>query len=94
MVLGGFRFETNENVISKHHLKKCTWTQAAQWAFMNNLSNASTTIASVKMIDADTVEIIKRKDQNRGFFYNMGFDQEGIYERVIINRKESYREYN
>ena len=56
---------------------------------MNNLSNASTTIASVKMIDADTVEIIKRKDQNRGFFYNMGYDQEGIYERVIINRKEN-----
>ena len=42
---------------------------------MNNLSNAGTTIASVKMIDADTVEIVKRKDQNRGFFYNMGFDQ-------------------
>ena len=90
MPLGGFRFEYYENVISKHHLKKCTWNQAAQWAFMNGIPNANTTIASVKMIDADTVEIIKRKDQNRGFYYNTGlFDQKGIYERVIINRKEN-----
>ena len=40
------------------------------------------------MLDEDTVEIIKRKDQNKGIMYKMGFDQEQVFERVIINRKE------
>ena len=76
MVLGGFRFETYENVISKHHLKKCSWSQAAQWAFLNGTNNlGKVSIASVKMIDADTVEIIKRTDQNKGMMYKMGMDQ-------------------
>ena len=29
----------------------------------------------------------KRKDQNKGFFFGWGWDQLGLYERVIINRK-------
>ena len=40
------------------------------------------------MIDEDTLEIIKRKDQNKGIIYKLGFDQRGIFERVMINRKE------
>ena len=42
------------------------------------------------MIDSDTVEIIKRKDQNKNFLYSkLGMDQTGLYERVIINRKDA-----
>ena len=69
-----FRFEYYENVISKHHLKNVDWRQCALWGWNNNLSCGNTTIASVRQIDANTVEIIKRKDMNRGMFYNMGFD--------------------
>ena len=46
------------------------------------------TVASIRQIDADTIEIIKRKDQNKTLLFKMGFDQRGLYERVIINRKE------
>ena len=84
-----FRFEYYENVINKHHLNKVDWRQAAQWAFMNNLNKADYTIADVQMLDNDTVQIIKRRAQNRGFFYNLGFDQRGLYERVIINRADN-----
>ena len=59
------------------------------WAFLNGTNNKDVTIASVKMLDENTVEIIKRKDMNRSFGYNLGFDQKGLYERVIINRKDS-----
>ena len=55
-----FRFEYYENVVSKHHLKGIDWTQSAKWAFNNDLNK--TTVASVKMIDNDTVEIVKRRD--------------------------------
>ena len=42
------------------------------------------------MLDNDTVEIVKRKDQKLGFFYkNLGWDQRGLYERVTINRREN-----
>ena len=81
------RFEYYENVISKHHLKQIDWKQCGSWAFLSGLNKADTTIASVKMLDNDTVEIIKRKDQNKGFFFGWGWDQLGLYERVIINRK-------
>ena len=83
-----FRFEYYENVIAKHHLNKIDWRQSAQWAFQNHFNNDAYTIASVRMIDDNTVEIIKRKDQNKGFFFRLGFDQTGLYERVIINRAE------
>ena len=82
------RFEYYENVISKHHLNKVDWRQAGMWAFLNNTNKADYTIASVKMLDDNTVEIIKRKDQNKSFLFRMGFDQLGLYERVIINRKK------
>ena len=57
-----FRFEYYENIVSKHHLKKSDWKQAASWAFLNDTKKADVTIASVRMIDNDTVEIVKRKD--------------------------------
>ena len=41
------------------------------------------------MIDNDTVEIIKRVDQNKSWRYKWGFDQLGLYERVTINRKDN-----
>ena len=86
-----FRFEYFENVINKHHLSKCDWKQAAKWGFMNNLNNLNTwSVASTSMIDADTVEIVKRRDVNKSFMYkNFGLDQTGFYERVIINRKDN-----
>ena len=83
-----FRFEAYENVISKHHLKNTDWRQAAHWAFLAGTAHKDASIASVRQVDENTVEIIKRKDQNRGFWYNLGFDQKGLYERVTINRKE------
>ena len=57
-----FRFEYFENVISKHHLNKIDWTQSANWAFLTNTSGNDWTIARVRQIDEDQVEIIKRKD--------------------------------
>ena len=84
-----FRFEYYENVITKHHLAKVDWSQAAQWAFHNKLDSADVSIVSVRQLDADTVEIVKRKDQNLGMKYRyLGLDQQGLYERVTINRKD------
>ena len=35
------------------------------------------------------MEIVKRRDQNLGFGFRLfGLDQQGLYERVTINRKE------
>ena len=88
--MNSFRFETYENVITKHHLgSSLNWVQGARWAFLNRLNDANTTVCSVRQIDADTVEIIKRRDQNLGFAYKyLSMDQKGVYERVTINRKE------
>ena len=85
-----FRFETFENLVTKHHLGgSVTWENAARWAVMNKSKEHNTTVCSVKMLDADTVEIVKRKDQNLGFLYRyLGMDQKGLYERVTINRKD------
>jgi hypothetical protein len=46
------------------------------------------TVARVQQLDADTVEIIKRKDVNKSICYKFGWEQMGVYQRVIINRKE------
>lgn len=68
--MSSFRFETYENAVVKHHLSgNLSWTQSARWAFMNNLNDKDTTVCHVKQIDADTVEIVKRRDQNLGLFY-------------------------
>ena len=83
------RFEYYENVVNKHHLNKVDWRQAAQWAFMNNLNKSGWTVADVQQVDDNTVQIIKRRDQKRSFFYNLGFDQRGLYERVTINRADN-----
>ena len=83
-----WRFETYENVVTKHTLGKLDWTQAAQYAYNLHLGHNMWTVAAVRMVDADTVEIVKRRDVNKNIIYKMGFDQRGIYERVIINRKE------
>ena len=69
-----YRFEYYENVISKHHLSKIDWRQAAIWGFNNRLNKSDVTVANTRMIDNDTVEIIKRVDQNRTLRYNWGFD--------------------
>ena len=60
--MASFRFETYENVMAKHTLKKVHWTQVAQYAFGQNLDKRDWTIASVKQIGDDKLEIIKRKD--------------------------------
>ena len=61
--MNSFRFETYENVVTKHHLgSNSNWATGARWAFLNKLDNANITICSVKQIDADTVEIVKRRD--------------------------------
>jgi len=65
-----FRFETRENVVTKHHLGSgINWTQGARWAFLNGQNDSKVTICSVKQIDADTVEIVRRKDANLGFMF-------------------------
>ena len=88
--MNSFRFETYENVVTKHHLGSgLNWASGARWAFLNKLTDANTTVCSVRQIDADTVEIIKRHDQNMGLAFNyLGSDQKGIYERVTVNRKD------
>ena len=56
---------------------------------MNNLNSGDRTICSIKQLDADTVEIVKRKDQNLGIFYRyFGLTQKDFYERVTISRKD------
>ena len=85
-----FRFETYENAIYKHHLGSgMQWTQAAKWAFMSNLGQSDRTVICVKQTNRDTVEIITRKDQNLGIGYRwFGTTQQGLYERITINRAE------
>ena len=84
------RFEYYQNVVTKHHLgnsDKLTWQQAANWAYNNDLGK--TTICSVKQLDADTIEIVKRRDTKLCFTYKwFGMDHLGLYERVTINRRE------
>ena len=61
--MNSFRFETYENVVTKHHLGSgLYWAAGARYAFLNKLNDANTTVVSVKQIDADTVEIVKRND--------------------------------
>ncbi len=71
--MASFRFETYENIVTKHSLSKVNWTQAAQWAFLNHLNKRDWTIASTRQIDANTVEIVKRRDVNKSLFYKLGF---------------------
>ena len=69
--MNSFRFETYENVVTKHHLgSNLDWMSGARWAFLNKLNDGNTTVCSVRQVDADTVEIIKRQDQNMGFAFN------------------------
>lgn len=66
-----FRFETYENVVTKHHLGSgFNLTQSAKWAFLNGQNDSKVTICSVKQIDNDTVEIVKRRDTNLGLMFN------------------------
>ena len=56
---------------------------------MNSLNSSDTTICCIRQLDADTIEIVKRKDMNLGMFYRyFGSTQKGLYERVTINRKD------
>ena len=69
--MNSFRFETYENVVTKHHLgSNLDWASGARWAFLNKLNEGDSTVCSVRQVDADTVEIIKRQDQNLGFAFN------------------------
>ena len=43
----------------------------------------------MRQLDADTVEIIKRRDMNKSICYKLGYDQKGWFERVTINRKDN-----
>ena len=84
-----FRFEAYENVISKHNLKNKDWRQAARWAFNDKLDSSSWTICSVKQLDENTVEIIKRNERpSKSWFYTWGADNTNCYQRVIINRND------
>lgn len=65
-----FRFEYFENLVTKHHLSAgLQWEQAAKWAVANKNKDSNTLVCSVKQLDADTVEIVKRTDQNLGLLY-------------------------
>ena len=74
--MNSFRFETYENVVTKHHLGSgLNWAAGARWALLNKLDNANTTNCSVPQIDEDTMEIVKRRDQNMGYaFKYFGID--------------------
>ena len=90
-----FRFEYYENVISKHHLNNISWKQAAEYSFLTDqykngmiFGKGEQTICNVRMVDDDTVEVIKRRNPGKPWFYKWGVDQLGVFERVTINRKE------
>ena len=83
-----FRFEYYENVVTKHHLNKVNWTQAAMWAFNNKMNEAKGTVASVRMLDDDKVEIVYRYDVRKPWFFAWGRDQLGLFERVTVDREE------
>ncbi len=42
----------------------------------------------MRQVDADTVEIVKRRDVNKSLCYKFGCDQTGVYERIVINRSD------
>ena len=76
------RFEYYENLINKHHLKNCEWKQSAIWAWRSQVNDTKGNIVSTRMIDNDTVEIIKRnpkagfiKGTIRNFNFRMGRDK-------------------
>ena len=87
--MNSFRFETYENVVTKHHLGSgLNWATGARSAFTDKLNNANTTVVSVEQ-KGDELVIIKRIDQNMGFaFKYLNISQKGIYERVTIDRKK------
>lgn len=85
--MASFRFELYENVITKHSLPRVDWTQAAKWSFLQHFNHADWTVASIKQLDSDTLEIVKRHSMNKSLCYKFGYDQKGLYERVTINRK-------
>ena len=86
--MASFRFETYENAIIKHTLSRVHWTQAAQWAFHRNVDKKDWTIASVRQLDENRIEIVKRRDFNKSICYKMGWDQQNVFERVIIDRSD------
>ena len=51
------------------------------------MKRKNVTIARIRNIDDDTVEIVKRVDQNKTLLFKMGITQPGLYERVTVNRK-------
>ena len=89
--MASFRVQTHENCVVKHHLdKNIKWSQPARWAWNNHLGQAGWSVQSVKQLSPDVVQIVKRKDQNFGFWYKyFGSDQQGFYERVTIDRKNN-----
>ena len=84
-----FRVQTHENCVVKHHLaQNIHWSQPAAWAFKHHMGESKWTVHSVKQLNADTLQIVKRRDQNFGIFYRLfGSDQQEFYERVTIDRK-------
>ena len=47
--MNSFRFETYENVVTKHHLGSgLNWAAGARWAMTDKLNDANVTVCSVK----------------------------------------------
>jgi len=84
-----FRFEYFENLITKNYVKGADFEKASKWAIQDHFGDADWTVASVRQVDPDTVEIVKRRDANKSYLYKMGFDQFNLYQRVTVNRKDN-----
>lgn len=75
-----FRFEYFENVISKHHLNNINWQAAAGQSVTNMkfktgwFGSGQMTICNVRMVDEDTLEIIKRRNNKIPMFFKCGID--------------------
>jgi len=83
------RFEYWENVISKNIINGATWQQAAKSSAQENLDKKDWTIVHVKQVDADTVEILKRRNCSVGRLAKWGIGSTlNVYSRVTINRNE------
>lgn len=72
--MASFRFEYYENMVTKYHLRNLNWTQIARYAFTHDLNKSNVTVQSIRMIDEDTIEIVKRKDKRQSLLYKLGCD--------------------
>ena len=73
--MSGARFEAFENVITKQEVSsKVNFNQIAYSSYKSKLGKKNVSLVSIKQIDKDTIQILKRVEKKRSFLYSLGFD--------------------